>query len=1607
MRYIYLTLLISCLSLFTAKAQITETIYPGTVVHEGYYDDTSWGPLNIGFSFTFYGNSYTQFYVTSNGLVMFGSGSGDYTEDPIPTGGSPNNFIAAFWDDLVVHSSGKILYTTIGAAPNRKCIIQWTNMGFWSSTVLMGTFAVILHEGSNNIQVQYRSIIDNTSARAHGQSATIGLENSNGTAGVQYAYHNSSAVQSEQAILFTPSGSTYTINPSATYDGVYLTKNMSLPEPGIPVLVSPAYDAVVGTTQTFEWTAATNASGYTLKISSNSDISGSTDYNTGTATSWEVTGLSTDATYYWAVFAANSTGTTWSEIFRFATSENPPLSAVPQTVYVEQNEERPIRLQFNGGDASAKTAIITSLPAEGSLFQYDGGSPGTPITSVPATVTDNQMNLVYVADGATGNGAGNFNFLIHDNTGDSPEATITINVNPPGIPNFLLAARSGNIEIQFDKPMADPAGKESQFTVKVNGVPVPISSVTLKDGDPYSIVVNLVTPLTGSETVLISYTQGDVTSEAGGLLPSFVDQPVSFLVQTITFDELPLMTWGDPAITLSASASSGAPVTFTSSNTSVATVSGTTLTANSPGTAEITAYQGGNGTYAPARYIRTLIVNKATQTITFPVLADREYGDPDFSPGATASSGLTVTCTSSNTAVATIVSGNIHITGTGTTMITASQSGNGFYEAAADVSVNLTVIKADQTITFTAIAEATVGDPDFSPGATASSGLPVTYTSSNTAVATITGNQIHVLAAGTSVITASQSGDDNYNPAPAVQQTLTVVKSNQTITFAALAAVTYGDPDFDAGATASSGLQVTYTSGNPGVATIVDGRIHITGAGTALITASQPGNDDYYAAPDVQQTLTVNKAAQTITFGTIPAYTFGDPDFELSASSSSGLSVSFAGNNDETATITGTTVHITGGGSVVITASQAGNENYLAAPEVQQTMVVSRASQSISFLPLANATFGDPDINPGAVATSGLTVSYSSSNTDVAVISGGMIHITGAGSAVITASQPGNDDYEAADDAMQTLVVDKADQVIIFPAMAEVTYGDPAFAPGATASSGLAVTYSSSDPSVASVSGEMIVINAAGSATITASQPGNNNYNAAAGQAQVLTVTKAGQAITFDEPANVVFGDPDFDLTAVASSGLPVSFTSSDESVVTIAGSTVHVTGAGSAIITASQEGNDNYLPASGVSRTITVEKAAQTISFDPFEVHTYSDPDINPMATASSGLAVSYSSSNTDVAVVTGGLISIVGAGTAEITASQAGNDNYNAATDVMQVLTAQKADQSISFPVIDPVIYGVAPFTPQAVSTSGLSVTYSSDNILVADIINGTVTIRGVGTATITASQSGDNNYNPAEDVQVTLTVGKAVLTITADDKSRAYLEANPELTFTCTGFAYGEDLSVLDVTPAVSTEATESSPVGTYAITLAGGSDNNYDFVLENGILTVTKIQQTVTFTSWPEELLVTKTGELQATSSSGLPVLFESMDESRATVTGSTLTGVSRGSVSIRAYQPGDNNYDAAEATVTVEIISSHNNIMNLFTPNNDGYNDYWEIADLESFGTHDIRVFNRWGKLVFSSTNYENDWDGTSDGVALPSAAYYYIIKTGNAGTITGTVNIVR
>jgi len=597
----------------TLLSQQTETIYSGTVVKSGYENNATYGPYNIGFNFTYFGNTYSQFYLSTNGLITFGSGSTDPGEDPIPSAATPNNMIAAFWDDLVIDPSGNILYTTVGAAPNRKLIVQFRNMGFYYGPVYMGTFCVILYESSNKIQVQYRVVILPFSTTAHGASATIGIENSTGTAGVQYAYHNSAAIGTGKAVSFLPSGSTYIMNSDEIYDAVYLTTNLTLPEPGIPQLLSPSEDAVIGAEHTFEWSESSDVATYTLKISTNSNLSGATNYDAGSALSYTVSGLQMNTTYYWGVFASNATGTTWCEIRRFTTSDTPPLAAVPQTVWVEQNQETVIKLNYTGGDASTKTAIITSLPAEGQLYQYNNGVRGAIISSVPANVTDANRNVIYLGNGLYGNGAGNFSFRIHDNTGDSPTALVTVNVSPPGIPNLLYVARSSGVEMQFDKTMANPAGRENQFAVTVNGSQAVITSLSIKDGDPYTISAVLATPLSGTETVSIAYTAGDVTSEQGGWLLSFEAQPVTLLAQTITFNPLSPKQEGDPPFTLSATAGSGLSLTYSSSNLSVATVSGNTCTLVSAGTSDITARQEGNATFAPAIFIRTLTVTESTE----------------------------------------------------------------------------------------------------------------------------------------------------------------------------------------------------------------------------------------------------------------------------------------------------------------------------------------------------------------------------------------------------------------------------------------------------------------------------------------------------------------------------------------------------------------------------------------------------------------------------------------------------------------------------------------------------------------------------------------------------------------------------------------------------------------------------------------------------------------------------------------------------------------------------------------------------------------------------------------------------------------------------------
>jgi hypothetical protein len=170
-----------------------------------------------------------------------------------------------------------------------------------------------------------------------------------------------------------------------------------------------------------------------------------------------------------------------------------------------------------------------------------------------------------------------------------------------------------------------------------------------------------------------------------------------------------------------------------------------------------------------------LIPSELSQTINFGPLVDKTFGDPNFPLSATSTSGLAVSYTSSDPTVVSLDGSVATIVSAGTTVITASQAGNVQYLPATSEQQALTVNKAPQTISFSALPEKTVNDPPFTVTATSSSNGAVTFESTNTAVATVSGNTVTIVGAGTTDITAKQSGSANYLPAPDISQELVVV----------------------------------------------------------------------------------------------------------------------------------------------------------------------------------------------------------------------------------------------------------------------------------------------------------------------------------------------------------------------------------------------------------------------------------------------------------------------------------------------------------------------------------------------------------------------------------------------------------------------------------------------------------------------------------------------------------------------------------------------------------------------------------------------------------------------------------------------------------------
>jgi sugar lactone lactonase YvrE len=325
----------------------------------------------------------------------------------------------------------------------------------------------------------------------------------------------------------------------------------------------------------------------------------------------------------------------------------------------------------------------------------------------------------------------------------------------------------------------------------------------------------------------------------------------------IVFELVPFAKYGDAPIHLIATSDSEARIHFQSGNSSVVSVLNETATIIKPGTTEITVLQEGDVEFAPASLTRSLVVQKAEQTITLSgSISTKTYGDPSFDISAIASSGLVPSVISSNPQVATISGQTVEIVGAGSSLISVIQEGNEYYNAAPAISQSLLVNKADQTITFPAIPELKPSDMSYRLNAVTSSGVSVSYRSSNEGVVIIQGSNAIITGYGSTIITASAAEDASHKPAESTQ-VLTVKRLPQAIAFPELPLQNLGDGPITLMATASSLMPVRYTLSNEHVAKLTGNMVTVLGAGEVIVTAYQDGDLNYEAAPPTTQILRV------------------------------------------------------------------------------------------------------------------------------------------------------------------------------------------------------------------------------------------------------------------------------------------------------------------------------------------------------------------------------------------------------------------------------------------------------------------------------------------------------------------------------------------------------------------------------------------------------------------------------------------------------------------------------------------------------------------------------------------------------------------------------
>ncbi len=1088
------------------------------------------------------------------------------------------------------------------------------------------------------------------------------------------------------------------------------------------------------------------------------------------------------------------------------------------------------------GFVNSETASVIDTQPTAASSAVAGSSAGSTFPIVPSGGVDNNYNFTYVNGVLTINkapltakaddksrsyGLANPTFTISytgfvngDDKTSIAEPTIAtaataasnvgtypITLSGGSAANYNLTLQSGTLTINIS-PLTIRADDKSKTYAQANPALTITYSGFLNGDSPSSITQPSIstTAVTGSDagTYPITLTGGSALNY--GIILQNGTMTVIKASLTIKADDKSKI-YGQPNPTLTTSYS-GFVNGDDATDITPPTISTPAMPGSNAGTYPISLAGGSATNYDFTLQNGTLTISKATPVVTWANQAPITYGTP------LSSAQLNATATVPGTFTYTPGIGAILNAGANQSLsVNFSPSDLTNYNTVNGTTVQITVTKATPVITWANPAPITYGT------ALGASQLNAT--------ATTTGTFVYTPAAGTllnaganQILSVNFTPTDgaNYNPVSGTTVLTTVNKATPVITWNNPAAITYG--------TALSGTQLNATSTVPGTFTYTPpgGTVLNAGANQTLSVNFVPTNTtNYNSVSNTTVSITVNKATPVVTWSNPAPIVYGTALSATQLNASVGITGTFTYSPS-----IGTILNAGANQPLTVSFTPTDVANYNSVSGVQVLITVNKATPVITWPTPATITYGTPLSATQLNATASVPGSFTYTPASGAVLNTGVNQNL---SVNFTPTDAAN--YNAVTNVTRQITVIKATPTVTWATPLPIKVGVPLNGTQLNATASVPGTFTYTPPS-----GTTYGTQGTYTLSVNFTPTDAANYNSVNNTTVQITVSlKDNPVITWSNPADITYGTALSASQLNATANVPGSFAYSPAlGTVLDAGGNQTLTTTftptdainyNSIIATVHIDVNQAILTATAVStsRAYGASNPTFAISYSGF-VNGDTQAQINTLPTASCSAIVGSPAGSTFPITLSGGVDS---------------NYSFNYVNGTLTInkaaLTAKADDKSRSYGLVNPA------FT---ISYTGF-VNGDDPTDVTSPIASTTASLTSnVGTYPITLSGGSATNYSLSY-VAGTLTVTIAPLTAKADNKSRTYGAANPTLTITYTGFLNSDNPSSI-TEPTISTAATPATPVGTYAITLSGGSAQNYGLILQPGTLTIGKASLT---------------------------------------------------------------------------------------------------------------------------------------------------------------------